>query len=386
MKHPVYLDYAATTPLDARVLASMQPYLTAVYGNPSSLHCFGQAARRAVMRAREQTAALIGASPAEVFFTSGGTESDNWALRSLAEGRRKKGCRHIVTSAVEHPAVRETCRDLAAHGYTLTELPVDAEGRITLSDVEAALQTDTALVSIMTANNEVGTIEPIAEIGALVRAHGILFHTDAVQAAGHIPLNVNALNVDALSFSAHKFCGPKGIGILYVRRGTAIAPLLYGGAQERDMRAGTENTAAIVGCGCAAEIAGIEMTAENERLKRCCRVPAHEAVCGRRHFFSRGQGVASRGHFELRHFRNVTGYDADPTRFGRICRIGRKCMQRRGRTSVSCPAGDGSFGAGDTCVDPREPWTLYETRGYCFFCRPHYRDCGGAVLKKFVFV
>ena len=276
----------------------------------------------------------------------------------------------------------ETCHYLERNGFSVTYLPVDAAGRVDPSDVEAALRNETILVSIMTANNEVGTIEPIAEIGALVRAHGILFHTDAVQAAGHIPLNVNALNVDALSFSAHKFCGPKGIGILYVRRGTAIAPLLYGGAQERDMRAGTENTAAIVGCGCAAEIAGIEMTTENERLS----IAAYETVCGRRYFFSRGQGVASCGHFELRHFRNVTGYDADPTRFGGICRIGRKCMQCRGRTSVSCPAGDGPFGAGDTCVNPREPWTLYETRGYCFFCRPHYRDCGGAVLKKFVFV
>lgn len=267
MKHPVYLDYAATTPLDARVLASMQPYLTAVYGNPSSLHYFGQAARRAVMRAREQTAALIGASPAEVFFTSGGTESDNWALRSLAEGRRKKGCRHIVTSAVEHPAVRETCRDLAAHGYTLTELPVDAEGRITLSDVEAALQTDTALVSIMTANNEVGTLQPIAEIGALLEERGILFHTDAVQAAGHIPLDVEKLHVDALSLSAHKFCGPKGVGVLYVRHPAEMTPLLCGGAQERDLRAGTENVAGIAGCGCAAEIACAEMGEEDAKLR-----------------------------------------------------------------------------------------------------------------------
>ncbi|MBF1688648.1 MAG: aminotransferase class V-fold PLP-dependent enzyme, partial [Selenomonas sp.] len=175
---PVYLDYAATTPLDARVLMAMQPYLTEVCGNPSSLHCFGQAARRGVMRAREETAALIGASPSEVFFTSGGTESDNWALRGLAEERRKAGCRHIVTSAVEHPAVRETCRDLAAHGYALTEVPVDAAGRVAPSDVAAALREDTALVTIMTANNEVGTLQPIAAIGALLRARGIPFHTD----------------------------------------------------------------------------------------------------------------------------------------------------------------------------------------------------------------
>lgn len=265
---PIYLDYAATTPLDARVLAAMQPYQTEFYGNPSSLHSFGQAARRAVARAREQTAALVGASSDEVFFTSGGTESDNWALRGIAEEQRAAGRgAHIVTSTIEHAAVRESCRHLEACGFSVTEVPVDGEGRVDPAAVEAALRADTVLVSIMTANNEVGTIQPIAEIGAVVRARGIPFHTDAVQAAGHIPLDVNVLNVDALSFSAHKFCGPKGIGALYLRRGTKIMPLICGGAQERDLRAGTENTAAIVGCGCAAEIANVEMGAEDERLR-----------------------------------------------------------------------------------------------------------------------
>ena len=265
---PIYLDYAATTPLDARVLAAMQPYQTEFYGNPSSLHSFGQAARRAVARAREQTAALVGASSDEVFFTSGGTESDNWALRGIAEEQRAAGRgAHIVTSTIEHAAVRESCRHLEACGFSVTEVPVDGEGRVDPAAVEAALRADTVLVSIMTANNEVGTIQPIAEIGAVVRARGIPFHTDAVQAAGHIPLDVNVLNVDALSFSAHKFCGPKGIGALYLRRGTKIMPLICGGAQERDLRAGTENTAAIVGCGCAAEIAHAEMGAEDERLR-----------------------------------------------------------------------------------------------------------------------
>ena len=265
---PVYLDYAATTPLDTRVLTAMQPYLTEIYGNPSSLHSFGQAARRGIARAREQAAALIGASPDEVFFTSGGTESDNWAIRGIAEERRAAGCgAHIVTSAVEHAAVRETCRYLARCGFTITELPVDGDGRVDPVAVETALRTDTALVSIMTANNEVGTIEPIAKIGQIVRARGIPFHTDAVQAAGHIPLDVSALHVDALSFSAHKFCGPKGVGVLYLRRGMKCAPLLYGGAQERDLRAGTENAAAIVGCGRAAEIARAEMGVEDERLR-----------------------------------------------------------------------------------------------------------------------
>lgn len=265
---PVYLDYAATTPLDPRVLTAMQPYLTEIYGNPSSLHSFGQAARRGIARAREQAAALIGASPDEVFFTSGGTESDNWAIRGIAEERRAAGCgAHIVTSAVEHAAVRETCRYLARCGFTITKLPVDGDGRVDPVAVETALRTDTALVSIMTANNEVGTIEPIAKIGQIVRARGIPFHTDAVQAAGHIPLDVSALHVDALSFSAHKFCGPKGVGVLYLRRGMKCAPLLYGGAQERDLRAGTENAAAIVGCGRAAEIARAEMGVEDERLR-----------------------------------------------------------------------------------------------------------------------
>lgn len=265
---PVYLDYAATTPLDPSVLTAMQPYLTEIYGNPSSLHSFGQAARRGIACAREQAAALIGASPDEVFFTSGGTESDNWAIRGIAEERRAAGCgAHIVTSAVEHAAVRETCRYLARCGFTITKLPVDGDGRVDPVAVETALRTDTALVSIMTANNEVGTIEPIAKIGQIVRARGIPFHTDAVQAAGHIPLDVSALHVDALSFSAHKFCGPKGVGVLYLRRGMKCAPLLYGGAQERDLRAGTENAAAIVGCGRAAEIARAEMGVEDERLR-----------------------------------------------------------------------------------------------------------------------
>ena len=172
-----------------------------------------------------------------------------------------------MTSTIEHAAVRESCRHLEACGFSVTEVPVDGEGRVDPAAVEAALRADTVLVSIMTANNEVGTIQPIAEIGAVVRARGIPFHTDAVQAAGHIPLDVNVLNVDALSFSAHKFCGPKGIGALYLRRGTKIMPLICGGAQERDLRAGTENTAAIVGCGCAAEIAHAEMGAEDERLR-----------------------------------------------------------------------------------------------------------------------
>ncbi|EKU71808.1 cysteine desulfurase family protein [Selenomonas sp. F0473] len=264
----VYLDYAATTPLDARAYEAMCPYMTDIYGNPSSVHGFGREARRGISHARAQVAALVGALPEEIFFTSGGTESDNWALRGIAEAGRAAGRgAHIVTSSVEHHAVLETCRDLETRGFTVTYLPVDTAGRVAPAAVEAALRKDTVLVSVMTANNEVGTIQPIAEIGALLRGRDIPFHTDAVQAAGHIPLDVNALGVDALSLSAHKFYGAKGVGALYVRRGTAIVPLLHGGAQERDMRAGTENTAGIVACGRAAEIARAEQRAEEERLR-----------------------------------------------------------------------------------------------------------------------
>ena len=264
----VYLDHAATTPIDPRVYEAMQPYLSGVYGNPSSLHTFGQLARRGIDRAREKTAALIGALPEEIFFTSGGTESDNWAIRGLAEAGRTAGKgAHIVTSSIEHHAVLESCRAMEHRGFSVTYLPVDTAGRIDPADVSAALRQDTVLVSIMTANNEVGSIQPLAEIGTLLRARGIPFHTDAVQAVGHIPLDVNVLGVDALSLSAHKFYGAKGVGALYVRRGTAIAPLFYGGAQERDMRAGTENMAGIVACGKAAEIACAEQTAEEERLR-----------------------------------------------------------------------------------------------------------------------
>ncbi|EJP31729.1 putative cysteine desulfurase NifS [Selenomonas sp. FOBRC9] len=264
----VYLDHAATTPIDPRVYEAMQPYLSGVYGNPSSLHTFGQLARRGIDRAREKTAALIGALPEEIFFTSGGTESDNWAIRGLAEAGRTAGKgAHIVTSSIEHHAVLESCRAMEHRGFSVTYLPVDTAGRIDPADVSAALRQDTVLVSIMTANNEVGSIQPLAEIGTLLRGRGIPFHTDAVQAVGHIPLDVNVLGVDALSLSAHKFYGAKGVGALYVRRGTAIAPLFYGGAQERDMRAGTENMAGIVACGKAAEIACAEQTAEEERLR-----------------------------------------------------------------------------------------------------------------------
>ena len=270
-----YLDSAATTPMDPRVCAAVADAMATVYGNPSSLYAAGRAAKAAVEKARRQVAALIGAKPEEIFFTSGGSESDNWALKGMALARRAAGqpC-GIVTSAIEHPAVLRTCAWLEAQGIPVTKLPVDAEGLVSPEALDSVLDdasNDSAsavgIVSVMMANNEVGTIEPIAELARVAHAHGAVFHTDAVQAAGHIPIDVAALGVDALSLTAHKFCGPKGVGVFYVRRGIAIEPLIQGGGQERSLRAGTENVPGIVGLGCAAELAAAELVAEAERLK-----------------------------------------------------------------------------------------------------------------------
>lgn len=263
----VYLDYAATTPVDERVFTAMQPYFCTEFGNASSLYSYGRTARQAVARARRQVAMLIGADPREIFFTSGGSESDNWALKGLAWAQRRAGRgRHIITSVIEHHAVLNACAWLEREGFEITYLPVDARGRVSVAAVEAAIRSDTVLVSIMTANNEIGTIEPIAEIGARLRVLEIPFHTDAVQAVGHIPVAVDELKVDALSLSGHKIYAPKGVGALYLRRGCAIEPLIHGGAQERELRAGTENVPGIVALGMAAEIARKELGAEWERL------------------------------------------------------------------------------------------------------------------------
>ena len=263
---PVYLDYAATTPVDARVVQKMLPYFCEQFGNPSSLYAAGRAARQAVSQARRQLAALLDAEPDELFFTSGGSESDNWVIRSLAEDALRHGGGHIITTKVEHHAVLHACEALP-QGSEVTYLDVDEEGRVRPEQVEEALRPDTFLVTIMTANNEVGTIEPIAAIGALCRARGVFFHTDAVQAVGHIPVSVKDWQVDALSLSGHKLYGPKGVGALYLRRGHKLAPLIYGGAQERGLRAGTENTAGIVGLGAAAAIAAEELREESARLQ-----------------------------------------------------------------------------------------------------------------------
>jgi cysteine desulfurase len=263
----VYLDHNATTPLRPEALEAMLPYLRDAYGNASSLHSFGIRARRAVERAREQVAQALGAHPREIVFTGCGTESDNQAIKGVAFANRGKGD-HVVTSVVEHKAVLETCRYLEAHGFRVTTLPVDAHGRVSPGDLAQAITGETVLASVMFANNEVGTIQPIAELARVCREHGILFHTDAVQAVGKLPVDVETLGVDLLSLSAHKFYGPKGVGVLYVRDGTEIEPLLHGGHQERGRRAATENVAAIVGLGEALALRMKEMEAEAERLTR----------------------------------------------------------------------------------------------------------------------
>ena len=250
----VYMDNGATTRVTEPVMAAMQPYFCEIYGNPSSVHGFGREARKAVEAARAQVAKAIGAEPREIYFTGCGTEADNWALRGAAYANIKKG-KHIITTNFEHHAILHTCKQLEKEGFEVTYLPVDSDGLVTPEQLEAAIRPDTVLVSIMYANNEVGTIEPISELAAVAKAHGVLFHTDAVQAIGHVPIDVKAQGIDMLSMSGHKFHAPKGIGALYVRQGVRIQRLMQGGAQERGQRPGTENLAGIVGIGKAIELA-----------------------------------------------------------------------------------------------------------------------------------
>ena len=246
----IYLDHAATTPTDESVVREMLPYFSSVFGNASSTHRAGREAVAAVDRSREEIARALNASPSEIYFTAGGTEADNWAVRGIAEAYRDKG-KHIVASAVEHPAVLRALDKLREAGFEVTYLPVDREGRVDPQSVRNALREDTVLVSVMTVNNEVGTVMPIREIASITKERGVLFHTDAVQAAGVIPLDVKALGVDAMSVSAHKFYGPKGVGALYLRKGVKIKSILPGGEQERSLRGGTYNTPAIVGMAAA---------------------------------------------------------------------------------------------------------------------------------------
>jgi len=259
----IYLDYAATTPTHPDVITEMIPYFNSRFGNPSSIYSCGRESKQAVEDARGKVAGLISAGEDEIIFTSGGTESDNMALKGIASvGGSKRN--HIITSGIEHHAVLETCKFLEKAGLTVTYLPVDAYGMVDPDNIKKAVSDKTVLISIMHANNEVGTIQPIVEISRIAREHEILFHTDAVQTAGHIPVNVDDLGVDLLSISAHKFYGPKGIGALYIRKGTKIASFMHGGGQEKGRRASTENVPGIVGMGKAAEIAINALTADAE--------------------------------------------------------------------------------------------------------------------------
>ena len=294
---PIYMDYAATTPTDKRVIEAMLPCFGEVYGNPSSLHAFGQEARAAVEGARERIALHVGAEPEEIVFTSGGTESDNFAIKGVAHANRNKGDQ-IITSAIEHPAVLQTCRFLEKEGFRITTLPVNGEGLVDPAAVADAITDKTILISIMHANNEIGTIQPIAEIGALARERGVCFHTDAVQSFGQLPFTVDELHVDLLSATAHKLYGPKGVGLLYIRKGTRIVPFMHGGEQERGRRSSTLNVPGIVGFGKAVELAGASLAGEAARLT---------AMRDRfiRGLFDRLDGIRLNGHPTLRLPNNI---------------------------------------------------------------------------------
>jgi cysteine desulfurase len=260
----IYLDHASTTPADPEVVAAMLPWYSEGFGNPSTVYSLGLKSAQAVQYARDSIAQSIGAEPDEIYFTSGGTESDNWALLGTVDAQGKKG-RHLVTSTIEHHAVLETMEYLEKRGYEVTKVPVDSGGLVDPDDVRRSLRPDTILVSIMHANNEVGTIQPIAEIGKITREAGVLFHTDAVQTAGKIPLDVSELGADMLSMSGHKFYGPKGVGLMYLRKRTRISPLLHGGGQEKGRRAGTHNVPGIVGMAKALELAAGRMSEDAAR-------------------------------------------------------------------------------------------------------------------------
>lgn len=258
MNRFIYLDNAATTKVKAEVYEAMQPYWKESYGNASSIYRFAGESKKAIEDARETVAEFIGAKPEEIYFTGGGSESDNWALKAVAFAKRGQG-KHIITSKIEHHAILHTCEFLEELGYEISYIDVDEDGVIKTDELKAAIREDTILISVMFANNEIGTIQPVEEIGAIAHEHGILFHTDAVQAYGHEPIDVNRLNIDILSASGHKMNGPKGVGIMYLRNSVKIGALIHGGAQERGRRAGTYNTPGIVGFGKATEIAGREM-------------------------------------------------------------------------------------------------------------------------------
>jgi len=263
----IYMDHSATTPVAPEVMEAMLPYFSEKFGNASSMHSFGLEAKEALEESREKVAGLLGAKPEEIIFTSGGTESDNLALKGIARKNQKSG-KHIITTRVEHPAILECCRRLEKEGFEVTYLPVTNEGLVEIATLESAIRSDTILISVMHANNEVGTIQPLEEIGRLAAEKDIYLHTDAVQSVGKIPTDVNKLGVDLLSLSAHKLYGPKGVGALYIRKGTRLESIIQGGGHERGLRSGTENIAGIVGLARAADLAGETRTMEAERLTR----------------------------------------------------------------------------------------------------------------------
>ena len=267
MTNPVYLDYNATTPIDPEVIDEMLPYLKTFFGNPSSSYSIGKINKDAVQRARQQLAGLINARAEEIFFTSGGTESNNLAIRGVVQANRETG-KHIITTSIEHPAVTEVCRNLNSLGYEITYLPVDNFGKVNPGDVEDAVRPDTVLITIMHANNEVGTIQPVKEIGTIARMHNVHFHTDAAQSAGKINIDVNDLNIDLLSIAGHKLYAPKGIGALYIREGTKIEKQMHGAGQEKGIRPGTENVPYIVALGKACEIARRDLTKNSAHMYR----------------------------------------------------------------------------------------------------------------------
>lgn len=265
MEKLIYLDNAATTALKPEVFEAMKPYFLDNYSNPNSVYTFAQQSKKAVDEAREAIAGLLGARANEIYFTAGGSESDNWAIKGCAEAFASKG-KHIITTKIEHHAVLHTCEYLEKKGCEVTYLDVDENGQIRLEELERAIRLDTVLISIMFANNEIGTLEPVKEIGAIAKKHGVLFHTDAVQAFGHLPIDVNELNIDMLSASAHKFHGPKGVGFLYIRNGIKLGSFIHGGAQERARRAGTSNVPGIVGMGKAAQLAAAAMEENGKKI------------------------------------------------------------------------------------------------------------------------
>ena len=276
----VYLDHSATTAVDESVLEAMLPFFRGSYGNPNSLHAWGREVRSSLDRAREQVASLLGAQPREILFTGGGSEADNLALKGVAWARKDKG-RHLITSAIEHHAVLDAMKWLGKNGFEVTVLPVDPEGFVSPQALEEAIRPDTTLASVMFANNEIGTVEPVAALGEVCRKHGVLFHTDAVQAAGHLPMDLSALPVDLMTLAAHKMYGPKGVGALYVRSGLKLVPLIHGGGQEFGLRSGTENTPYVVGFGAAAALAAERLARGDMDRERALRDRLIDGVLAR---------------------------------------------------------------------------------------------------------